>query len=232
MEALAQTIVLGMVMVAAMVITVGGVSRLRPRAGGGITASGRAVRFVLWRGPTSVTRRFAANQAALLTAEGQRWAALFGFGLWAGVIVAITFLTRVGRPFGAFVGMVWIFFLLRMLQTAHRRRQSMKNRMRFEEIMLQGQVALTNQVRQLLAAANGGGFTMGGSSRHLGDEIDDMQRAEREHVSSLFHSRDKSHKSQSEQVHEWIDDAQGDVPTGEWVRPSDKLPRWLRRMLK
>jgi hypothetical protein len=193
-------------------------SRLTHRPSG-ITLTGRAARYVFWRAPAGISRKFLATQWALLSFEGQRWAALFGFGIYTLLIIFITFKLSVGESIGAFFGLVWIWFFIFLIRGAHKRRNRARNQIRYEKLLLQGQVQLVTAVKQLtnnLTGPEGGGFTMLGSARRF-------RTRDNEQIEML-----KQTTFTEDELQQVLGDQFG-MPTGQ---NAGKIPRWVKRMWK
>jgi hypothetical protein len=223
-----ETVLVGVVMVGTMMMLVRGLFRIRPSGrftSHGITSSGRAVRFVLWSGPFRAMQRGLAHHMALLTVEGRQWAALLGFGIWTWILVWVSWTIHTFESLTAFLGLLWIWWFIRLIQRAVRRKHSEARRLEYEQLILKGQQALAGQIKQIVAMAGGGTTTMLTSARHLGREHDQMAEKAAEAVRA---------QSPDDPDEDWMRSHGLDpnMPTGQEVTGWGGLPRWVRRRRK
>jgi hypothetical protein len=190
-------------------------------AGGGISPSGRALRFLLWRAPVRAASYTAAGFVATTTEVGRRWITIAGLGLWVWFLRWLAVRSGVVgfRQVTAFLLLLWfwrLFVLVRWtigLRVAAARARAMQR-----EIYQTVTEKLPNQMqqwgRQAAAQIPGGTFTMRGSMRHDDPAADEHARMARE---------------QAEESRGWLPEEHRDMPLGDRFEPVFRLPKWLRR---
>jgi hypothetical protein len=184
---------------------------------GGISVSGRAMRWLFWRAPKSAVAYTIAGNMALVSDLGRRWLVFFVFGayLW-GMRWLATNLVPPLRTITALLLLLWFWHGINLVRwTLHARAQAARARAMQRE-MYQTLNALPGQLQQLARQAipQTGGFTVPGMLRR-----DDPVRDEHERMA----------REQAEQVRQWTG---GDVPTGDKFEPLITWPKFLRRHKK
>jgi hypothetical protein len=141
---------------------------------GGVSPSGRALRFVLWRLPLGATKFSIARNTAAVTEEGRRILALIGFGAWVAVFwyVASFLHAAVGllwpRQLAGLFGLLLIWRIIGLARRwwAHRRNlASMARNAQIQRETFKILTALPGQIQQLARQAPGGGIDMFGAIR-------------------------------------------------------------------
>lgn len=193
-------------------------------AKGGISPSGRVLRFVAWRLPLGVTRYSVARNMAVVNEEGRRWLALAGFGLWtAGFWYFATFLHNwlgmvVPLQLAGLFGLLLIWRVIGHLRRLWAQRHSLKNQavsLQRQRQMFEMQAQTLDYLRRLPGQAlPGGAFTMLGMKRETDPVGEETRRVARE---------------QADQVRGWLGDEQADVPLGDRFEPLFRRPRFRRR---
>jgi hypothetical protein len=198
-------------------------------ARGGMSASGRVLRWWLWKLPVGATKYSIAKNTAVMTEEGRRWLALLAFGFWAflfwrfaqflhgwlGVVVPL----RLAALFGLLL--IWrIVGHLRRLWVHRRHLSSMARNAQVQRQTYEILTALPGQIQQLARngiTRDGGGFTMFGSMRQddPGDGDDRRQRV-----------------LNRQQVLDMLPEGQRDLPLGDEFEPVVRMPKWMRRRRK
>ncbi|HJU00244.1 MAG TPA: hypothetical protein VJ966_03455, partial [Actinomycetes bacterium] len=187
---------------------------------GGISPSGRALRYIVWRLPLGMTKFSIARNVAVLTEEGRRWLALAGFGLWVGVFWWAASLLHdwlgllVPLQLAAFFGVLLIWRIVGNLRRlwAHRRNlTSMARNAQIQREMYQVLTALPGQIQTLARSVPvpGGTFTMRGSMRHHDPAADQEAALARQ---------------QAEQARSWLPPEHADMPLGDRFEPIFRLP--------
>jgi hypothetical protein len=193
-------------------------------AKGGISPSGRVLRFVAWRLPLGATRYSVARNMAVVSEEGRRWLALAGFGLWVAVFwYFASFLHNwlgvvLPLQLAGLFGLLLIWRIVGHLRRLWVHRHNLKNQavgLQRQRQMYEMQAQALDLLRQgARQALPGGGFTVPGMLRR-----DDPVRDEHERMA----------REQAEQVRQWTG---GDVPTGDKFEPLITWPKFLRRHKK
>jgi hypothetical protein len=186
---------------------------------GGITPSGRFLRFVFWRAPMAATKYTVAGYMATFQDVGRRWGALAGFGLW---VYGIWWLAGQSGSVGfqqvaAFLLLVWFWRLFAVVRWTYKLRveAARARAIRRRELQLLEQLGgRVQQWGQAIPNAAGGVFTMMGSARHH-----DPVRAEAERIA----------REQADEVRTWLPDEHRDLPLGDRFEPTFRLPRFRRR---
>jgi hypothetical protein len=190
----------------------------------GVSPSGRALRFVLWRLPLGVTRYSMARNTAVMTEEGRRVLALAAFGLWVAVFwYAATALHSwlgvvVPLQLAGLFGLLLIWRIVGHLRRWWVQRHNLKNQavsMQRQRQMYEMQAQALGYVQQLARQAiPGGTFTMLGSMRQH-DPVHEQARQQAATDAELARS--------------WLPEESRDMPLGDRFEPMVRPPRWMRR---
>lgn len=190
-----------------------------------VPASGRALRFVLWRLPRDVTRYSWARNTAVMTEEGRRILALAAFGAWVVVFwYAATVLHNwlgmvVPLQLAGLFGLLLVWRIIGHLRRWWVQRHNLKNQavsMQRTRQMYQMQEQALDLLRQgARQAISGGGHTVAGMLRHHDPHYEEhLQQAQQD----------------AETARSWLPDPDRGIPLGDrFTSPLDKMPRWMRR---
>lgn len=192
-------------------------------ANGGISPSGRILRWWLVRLPVGATRLAIARNTAAATEEGRRVMALAAFGFWvAGFWFAAGWLYRttgVVAPLqiASLLGLLLIWRIIGLLRRwwVHRHNLpaiaiSTKRQREIYEMQTQALELLRQGARN---AIPGGTFTMMGSMRHHDPTADEHARMARE---------------QAAESRSWLPEEHQDMPLGDKFEPTFRWP-WKRK---
>jgi hypothetical protein len=195
---------------------------------GGISPSGRALRFWLWRLPLGVTRYSVARNTAAATEEGRRMLALAGFGLW---VAAFWFVADwlhkatgmvVPLQLAGLFGLLLIWRIIGLLRRWWVHRRNLKDiavSQQRQRQMYQMQTEAISQLRQLAARSlpsrPDGGVDVLGPFRDRPDPI----RAEQQ----------QTRREQAEEIRGQLPEESRGIPLGDRPEPLIPMPRWLRR---
>lgn len=197
---------------------------------GGISPSGRALRFWLWRLPLGATRYSLARNTAAATEEGRRVMALAGFGAWVAAFwwvanflhktVGMVVPLQLAGLFGLLL--IWrIIGLLRRWWVNRRQLVSAAVSLQRQRQMYQMQAQALDQLRRLPAALSrggdgGGGVDVLGKFRGPADPV----TQERQRIAG---------EQQAEVRSQLPEDVRETMPLGDRYEPMVKAPRWMRR---
>jgi hypothetical protein len=190
-------------------------------ASGGISPSGRALRFLLWRAPLRAASSTAAGFMATTQEVGRRWITMAGLGLWLWFLYQVARWSQIQgfRQLTAFLLLLWfwrLFVLIRWtigLRVAAARARAMQREMYQTLQQLPGQ--MQQLARQAIPA--GGGFTVPGMLRQH-DPVHDQAR--------------QIARDQAAETRSWLPPEDRDLPIGDKFEPIWRLPRFMRRKLK
>lgn len=190
-------------------------------ANGGISPSGRALRFLLWRAPTGAARYAMARNMALATEEGRRWLILGGTLFWVWVIWQVAGWSGIQgfQEFAAFLWLLWwwrLFVNLRRTWAHRRNLKAMAVGTQRQRQMYEMQTQALSMIRQYARQAipSGGTFTMMGSMRHHDPTDTEARRISAE---------------QQRYARDILGDDQQGTPLGDRFEPIIRLPRFRRR---
>jgi hypothetical protein len=193
-------------------------------ARGGVSSSGRALRFVLWRAPMGTARYVMARNMALASEEGRRWLTLAGVLFWVWVIWMVAGWSGV-RGFQELAALLWLLWFWRLFANLRRvwvNRHNLKGQARalqYQRAMYEMQTQALGQLQRLAAGAG--------------------RRASEGGVDVLGRFRGQPHPAQAEQermareevrqVRDMLPDEHRDMALGDRLEPVIPKPRWLRR---
>jgi small-conductance mechanosensitive channel len=185
---------------------------------GGISPSGRALRFVLWRAPLGAAKYTAAGYMATATEVGRRWIVMAGLGLWLWFCWRVAMASGVQGFFEvmSFLLLLWFWRLFVLVRWTIGLRVAAARARAQQRQMLKALDQLPGQLQQLARQAipQTGGFTVPGMLRR-----DDPVRDEHERIA----------RDQAAQTRRMVGD---DLPIGDRFEPIWRLPRFMRRKLE
>ena len=184
-------------------------------ANGGISPSGRALRFVLWRAPMGAAKYTAAGFLATTQDVGRRWLSMAGLGLWVWVMYRVAQASGIEgfRQFTAFLMLLWFWRLVVLVRWTYGLRVAASRARAAQRKQIELLQQLPGQIQQFARQAipQGGGFTVLGMKRQhdpVRDQLDEMAR------------------EQADQVRQWTGN---EVPIGDKFEPLVAWPKFLRR---
>jgi phosphate/sulfate permease len=192
---------------------------------GGISPSGRFLRWALWRLPLGATKLSIARNTAAASEEGRRVMALIGFGAWVAVFWYVAWwlysATGVIVPLqlAGLFGLLLIWRIVGLLRRWWVHRHNLQNMARNAQIQRETYkilTALPGQIQQLARGAPGGmAFTMPNLLRHHDPDHEAQQQAARQ---------------QAEESRGWLpQEIRDDMPLGAEFEPTFRWPRFRRR---
>lgn len=188
-------------------------------ANGGISWSGRALRFILWRAPLRAAQYTAAGYMATMQDVGRRGLAIAGFGFWVFLLWKLAHWADIQglKEVAAFLLLVWFWRFFVFVRWVYAMRIAAARARAFQRQQIQLLQQLPGQLQQMARQAlpTGGTFTIMGSSRH-DDPTADMAREAEAYV-----------RRQDDEVN--LLGPQGDMPLGDKFEPMFRLPRFRRR---
>jgi hypothetical protein len=193
-------------------------------ASGGISPSGKVLRWWVWRLPKGVATYSWNRNLAAATEEGRRVLALAAFGLWvAGFWFAAGWLYRatgvmVPLQIASLMGLLLIWRIVGL----GRRWWKLRGNLTAQAVSVQRQREMYEMQRQALAYLRGlprqalpdGGLTIMRSSTHDDPTSDEARRVNAE---------------QQRYARDILGDDQQDIPLGDRFEPIIRLPRFRRR---
>lgn len=188
---------------------------------GGITPTGRLLRFVFWRAPLRATQYTVAGYMATVQQAGGRWIAWAGLGAWVWFLwwLSGVFGIQGMREFVGFLLLLWLWRGIALLRWTISLRIEAARARAFQRQQFQMLQQLPGQMQKAVAG-------VAGRASEGGTDVLNLFRGPPDPITA---EQRQTHRRQVEQVREWLPEESKGIPLGDRPEPLVRMPRWLRR---